>query len=98
MTKSTQNTLQYWLAMQAGLLALLALGCEGALGASDKAPPDGRLAGGGTSAAPELADSFGVARVGLRRLTVTEIDNSIRDLLQDDSRPAARFLPEEILP
>ena len=52
----------------------------------------------GAAAAAVAAAGVGVARVGLRRLTVTEIDNSIRDLLQDDSRPAARFLPEEILP
>jgi hypothetical protein len=84
--------------MQVGLLALLAWGCEGAQGASDKVSPGGSSGDGGTSAAPELAEGFGVARVGLRRLTVTELDNSIRDLLQDDSRPAAKFLPEEILP
>jgi hypothetical protein len=97
MTEFTQKALQYRLAIPAGLLAL-ALGCEGAPVASNQAPPSGPLAGGGTSAAPELAEGVGVARVGLRRLTVNEIDNSIRDLLRDDSRPAARFLPEEILP
>ncbi len=74
------------------------LACEGAGGAPGNGMPGDPLGGAGSAAVPALAEGVGVARVGLRRLTVTEIDNSIRDLLQDDSRPASRFLPEEILP
>ncbi len=79
-------------------LGAWALACNGGVGASDGAPQPAGVAGSAAAVVPELAPGVGVARVGLRRLTVTEIDNSIRDLLQDDSRPATRFLPEEILP
>jgi hypothetical protein len=85
----------------ASLLVALVLGCEGTGTTSGTATPGEPLAGAGgaESELPTLSpDAVGVARVGLRRLTITEIDNSIRDLLQDDSRPASRFLPEEILP
>ncbi len=34
---------------------------------------------------------------GLRRLTVAEFDNALRDLLLDDSRPGAEFLPADAM-
>ncbi|MEM6993993.1 MAG: DUF1592 domain-containing protein [Myxococcota bacterium] len=37
----------------------------------------------------------GIGRMGIRRLTVAEYDSTIADLLGDDSRPAAMFLPED---
>ena len=38
-----------------------------------------------------------VTRSGLRRLTVAEYDRALRDLIDDDSRPGAEFMPEDAL-
>lgn len=38
-----------------------------------------------------------VTHGGLRRLTVAEYDNALRDLLLDDSRPGAEFLPADAM-
>lgn len=43
---------------------------------------------------PEDAPS-GVGKTGLRRLTQTEYDNVIADILRDESQPAATYLPED---
>jgi hypothetical protein len=45
--------------------------------------------GGGTT----TVDGVGV--MGVRRLTVYEYDNALRDLLGDDTRPGATLLPED---
>ena len=37
-----------------------------------------------------------VGRVGLRRLSIDELDATIRDLVGDDTRPARSFLPEDL--
>ncbi len=37
-----------------------------------------------------------VGRVGLRRLTIDELDATIRDLVGDDTRPARAFVPEDL--
>ncbi len=44
-----------------------------------------------------LAIGEGVGKTGMRRLTIAELDNSLRDLLGDDTRPARRLLQEENL-
>jgi hypothetical protein len=62
--------------------ALLAGGCTGDIGDAERP----------AETAPP-ADALGV--VGMRRLTVGEIDNALRDLLGDTTRPAAAFLPED---
>jgi hypothetical protein len=63
---------------------------------------DGAADGGDTGA--ETGGDPGEAEVptlathaGLRRLTVGEYDNALRDLLGDDARPGAEFLPEDAL-
>jgi hypothetical protein len=54
---------------------------------ADATPPDGRPAHCSASLTPGPAP--------LRRLTKTEYNHTVRDLLGDDSRPADRFPPEE---
>lgn len=49
---------------------------------------------GDTEDIPEDAPS-GVGKTGIRRLTQTEYDNVIADILRDESRPAATYLPED---
>jgi Protein of unknown function (DUF1588)/Protein of unknown function (DUF1592)/Protein of unknown function (DUF1585)/Protein of unknown function (DUF1595)/Protein of unknown function (DUF1587) len=44
----------------------------------------------------EVPDDASIARIGLRRITRYEFDNIVRDLLLDDSRPAAQLLPEDL--
>ena len=44
----------------------------------------------------ELEDApLGVGRMGMRRLTRVEFDNTVADLLGDDTRPGTQFLPED---
>jgi hypothetical protein len=38
----------------------------------------------------------GVGEMGMRRLTVREYDNTLRDILLDTSRPGAALLPEDV--
>ncbi len=74
--------------LRSHLAAAVALGsavaCTGDIGS--KEPPAG-----------PSAEELGVAPAGLRRLTVAEYDATVSDLLLDDTRPAARFLPEDLL-
>ncbi len=83
------------------LLVTLA-GCyKGPPGASGDASADGTADGtasdggssGGTPEAPELG---GVGQIGMRRLSVDEYDNTIADLLGDDTRPGATLLAEDV--
>jgi hypothetical protein len=54
--------------------------------------------GSSESGSPDDTESPTTAtHAGLRRLTVVEYDNALRDLLGDDSRPASEFLPEDAL-
>ena len=59
---------------------------------------DGSSTGDGASEsgapATEPPDD-GIGRMGMRRLTRTEYDNTIEDLLGDDTRPGAALLPED---
>lgn len=50
-----------------------------------------------TGEAEEAVDLDMVGRVGLRRLTRREYDDTLRDLLGDTSRPASQVLPEDPL-
>lgn len=45
----------------------------------------------------EAIDLDAVGRIGLRRLTRHEYDNTLRDILGDDSRPGSQVLPEDPL-
>jgi hypothetical protein len=38
-----------------------------------------------------------VPRVGLRRLSIDELDNTLRDLVLDTTRPSATFLPADVI-
>ena len=80
-----------WWKRGAWLLAMLALGCTGSIGAGPDDPdPD-------PDPDPEPLDCT-VLRPGkapLRRLTVLEYDNTVRDLLGDTSRPASRLIDDE---
>jgi hypothetical protein len=69
--------------------AVAAAGCIGHIGDRDEGDADGRVGG----APMPSADLVGVA--GLRRLSVHEYDRTVRDLLGDDTRPAASYLPED---
>ena len=63
-----------------------AVGCNGNIG--DGGGP------GATSTVPP-AGELGVGPMGIRRLSVFEYDNTINDLLGDDTRPGAQLLPED---
>lgn len=45
----------------------------------------------------EEVDLEGVVPSGLRRLTRRELDDTLRDILGDDTRPASQLLPEDAL-
>jgi Protein of unknown function (DUF1588)/Protein of unknown function (DUF1592)/Protein of unknown function (DUF1595)/Protein of unknown function (DUF1585) len=42
------------------------------------------------------AEELGVGEIGMRRLTAHELDNVLVDLLDDDTRPSAAVLPEDL--
>src|SRR5262245_34666730 len=48
---------------------------------------------GGTQGAPSVLDTVG--KMGLRRLSRDEYDNTVRDLFGDTTRPGTRLLPED---
>lgn len=58
--------------------------------ADDDDDADGDSDGGEPEEIPD-----GVGPMGIRRLTVAEYDNTVLDLVGDDSRPAAAYLPED---
>jgi hypothetical protein len=70
-----------WTAVVASLIVATAVGCNGEIGGAPAIPDD-------------LAT---VAPVGLRRLSRHEYDNTLRDLLADNSRPGGVLLPEDTL-
>lgn len=52
--------------------------------------------GGETDGMPDPApEAGGVGMMGMRRLSRDEFDNTLRDLLGDDTRPALEHLPED---
>jgi hypothetical protein len=73
-------------------------GCTGTIGddsgrvgsPDDRTPP-------GTNESPQCTGGSGnePGRSPIRRLTRLEIDNAVRDLLADNSKPARSFVPEE---
>lgn len=66
----------------------LGFGTEGS-GTADGGSDDG------TAETPP--ENGGVGMVGLRRLSRTEMDHTLRDLLGDDTDPGTRFLPEDVI-
>lgn len=48
---------------------------------------------GGTPEAPELG---GVGMMGMRRLSTDEYDNTLFDLIGDDTRPGSALIPEDV--
>jgi hypothetical protein len=87
----------YHLGMRAGLIAALAgLSCVGRIGSAPEppatAPPPGANP---TAPAPTTAETY-PGPGWTRRLTRTEYDNTVRDLLGEEGRPGSSFLPEEM--
>jgi hypothetical protein len=79
------------------LVALAVAGCMGRIGDGQEGPSPGAdgAAGTGGVASPVLPPSRLTAP--LRRLSRLQCNNTIRDLLGDESRPADAFLLEEVL-
>jgi len=89
------------------LLALMVVApaCYGGSGGGDGDDTDGTAgtgasdpdatadSSGGTPEAPELG---GVGMIGMRRLSSDEYDNTLFDLLGDDTQPGAALLPEDV--
>lgn len=70
-------------------------GGGGGEGASDGTGGSGSAdSTGGTPDAPELG---GVGQVGMRRLSRDEFDNTVFDLLGDDTRPGSLLLVEDVI-
>src|SRR5688572_17891603 len=84
-----------------GLLAALALACGGdSHGRTGESEGDSAEGGtvddeGSASDGPASVDVDGVGVMGVRRLTVYEYDNTLRDLLDDETRSGAALLPED---
>ncbi len=87
------------------LVSALAPGCyhglagapvgDGGEDAGSSDADEGASAGGGDSGPGDNAGVPSVASYRLMRLTRSEYDNTIRDLLGDDSRPATEFSTDE---
>ena len=70
-------------------VALAQAACTGTIADPPSAGP-----GGGVVNAPPLAAL--AATSGLRRLTIREYDDTLHDLLEDDTRPGATLLPADV--
>ncbi len=71
-------------------------GCTGTIGDDSGrvgSPDDPRPPG--TQQSPQCKGAIEPGRSPIRRLTRLEIDNAVRDLLGDNSKPARSFVPEE---
>jgi hypothetical protein len=66
---------------------------DGEGGTVDDGADDGDSSGG----MPDAPEDGGVGIMGLRRLSVDEFDNTVRDLLGDDTRPGEGLLPEDVV-
>jgi len=75
----------------AALLSVLTLGVTSCVGSIGDGSPEGN---GVKDLTPEAASLVGVS--GLRRLTVDEYDNTLRDLLGDKTRPGVLLLPDDV--
>ncbi len=98
------------LARASSLFAVLTLACTGqltdsagAVGSGSEEPGGGATGGlGAGGPGPDFAGdpslpARSLASIsGLRRLTVHEYDNTVRDLMGDDSRQGALLLPEDL--
>ena len=83
-------------------LVMVLVSCRGTItGGTDEGrpgpSPGGGPPGGPPGATPGVAeDPYAIGPSGLRRLTRTEYDNALRDLLGDASRPGFAKLPEDV--
>jgi hypothetical protein len=59
--------------------------------ASCRSPDEGEVAD------PPVPAGLGVGQQGARRLSHDELNNTLRDLLGDETRPAERFLPPDVI-
>ncbi len=84
-----------------GLTGLLATGCYSGLGADGDGNPAGSGAndddGGGSATGPDDGPEQGAAvpAGGMRRLSTDEYDNTLRDLLLDESGSGSALLPAD---
>ncbi|HWB79281.1 MAG TPA: DUF1592 domain-containing protein [Nannocystaceae bacterium] len=86
--------------------ALVLTACYKGAGGHD-AGADGSATGGSgaseggsadsTGDVPDAPELGGVGMMGMRRLSTNEYDNTIRDLLGDDTAPGAALLPEDVV-
>jgi Protein of unknown function (DUF1592)/Protein of unknown function (DUF1588)/Protein of unknown function (DUF1595)/Protein of unknown function (DUF1585)/Protein of unknown function (DUF1587) len=86
------------LGVVAGVSTLVGCRDDGASG--DGSGTDTTGMGDSTDSADESggpADLEGLGTIGLRRLTRYEYDNTLRDILGDDTRPGSQGLPEDPL-
>lgn len=82
----------------AAVLALASLACSSTEGGGNDANGGGSgssAGSGGTSEPPVIRPDVDPGRVAIHRLNNTEYNNTVRDLLQTQSAPAANFLAEE---
>ena len=83
------------------LLPFVASACRDDATAIDPGGSTGASSDSGASSSGESGDPApptdvdGVGPMGARRLTIYEYDNTLRDVLGDDTRPGASFLPED---
>jgi hypothetical protein len=81
-------------------IAALALACVGRVGDGAPTPEPSNAGGGGGSPAPGAGGTMVAEpsrpRAPLRRLSREQYNDTVRDLLGDDSRPADAFLVEEV--
>ncbi len=82
------------------LSSLLAVGCyrgagDGADGGGSGDADEGGSGSDGTVEPPPADGGVGV--VGMRRLSRSELDDTIEDLLGDSTRPATQFIPEDVI-
>ena len=93
---SKQIPLAPWL-LAATMIASGIGGCDGSIGGDlgSGAPGNGAPgpAANGTTPLPTGNGTMPAAMSGLRRLTIYEYDNVVRDLLGDTTRPATALRP-----
>jgi hypothetical protein len=69
---------------------VLALGCQGVVGSGSNGP------GGGGGPGTSPPDPLAYGATGLHRLSRIEYDNTVRDLLGDNTRAGFTMLPEDV--